>query len=95
MANTMEIYFAGIALLISSMLIVIMFFLTNMILSPIWSITEKLVGNSQTLPMSDMQYVIPYIWFVLLLFEISAIAAFVIVLARRGTSEGYAGEGGI
>lgn len=91
MATTIELLISSIALVVNSFIILVFFFLGNLILAPIIGAFEKAVLGPQTIPMSDMTYIIPYIWAILLLMEIVCIISFLIVVARRNTVEDYYG----
>jgi hypothetical protein len=82
MANTIQMFIAGVALLVNSLLCLIMAFMSNLILAPIMGAFSKIVTGPQALPMSDIQYVIPYIWIVLILMEIVCIISFFVVASR-------------
>ena len=89
MATTLEMYIAGLALIVNSLVILIMFFLGNVMLGPIIYRLEQLVTGPQVIPMTDMTYLIPSIWAILIIMEIICIAAFFIVSARRTVIDDY------
>lgn len=82
MASTLQMFTAGIILMVSTMLLIIMAFFVNAILSPILSIVGQIMGPGPLL-LSDVSYLIPAIWIILILFEIASIISFIIVVARR------------
>ena len=91
MASTISVYIAGLALLVNSMVITIFAFLGNIILAPIISALEKLVVGTQYVHMSDVSYLIPSIWMILICMEIVTLISFFVVLARKETPEDYYG----
>jgi uncharacterized protein HemY len=91
MASTIEMYIATLALILNSFLILVLFFLGNIILAPIFSQLEKMVVGPQTIQMTDIGYITPAIWAILLLMEIVCIIAFLATVARRDTVEDYYG----
>jgi hypothetical protein len=91
MANTLQIYIAMLALTVNSFVILVMLFLGNIILAPIISQLEKLVTGPQALQVSDVGYLIPAIWAILIVMEIVCIISFFAVIARRETVEDYGG----
>jgi hypothetical protein len=91
MATTTEMFVATVALLTNSFLIIIFFFLNNLLLAPIFNALETAMPANPAISTGDMSYIIPYIWAILLLFEIVCIIAFLIVAARRNTMDDYYG----
>ncbi len=89
MATTLEMYVASIALVTNSMVILILFFLGNIILAPIVNQLERIVTGPQAIPMWDMSYIIPSIWSILIIMEIVCIIAFFVVSARRTVIDDY------
>jgi hypothetical protein len=87
MANTLEILIASIALVTNSLIILAFFFLGNVMLAPIFNALERTAFGPQVIPITDMGYVVPSIWAILIIMEIVIIVAFVIVTARREAPE--------
>jgi hypothetical protein len=83
MGSTIQIFVAGIALVVNSFLILIMMFMSNLILAPIMSAFSKLVTSSQAIPMSDMTYIIQSIWIIMIIMEIVCVASFLVVISRN------------
>jgi hypothetical protein len=86
MASTVEMFVAGTALIVNTIIIIVMYFINNAVLGPFLDAVSKL-GMKQVFPMSDMTWVFPYIFAMLLIFEIIIIIAFFAVLARRAGYE--------
>jgi len=89
MATTLEMFLASLALIINTFIIGLMYFLGNLILSPIMDAFGKYVTGPQAIPMWDMTYIIPAIWGILLIMEIIIIISFVVVIGRRVTYDDY------
>lgn len=89
MATTIEMYLAGLALIINTFVIGLMFFLGNTILAPFLDAMGKYVDSSQAIPMWDITYIIPAIWGLLGIMEIVILIAFFVVLARRTVVDDY------
>ena len=89
MATTTEMFLAGLALIINTFVIGLMYFLGNVILAPILDAFGKYVDSSQAIPMWDMTYIIPAIWGILLIMEIIIIIAFFVVVGRRTVVDEY------
>ena len=83
MATTTEMFIAGLALVTNTLVILIMFFLGNVVVAPILNRLEQIVTGPQTIPLWDMTYIIPSIWAILIIMEIICIISFGIVSARR------------
>ena len=89
MATTLEMFLTGLALIINTFIIGLMYFLGNIILSPIMDAFGKYVDSSQPIPMWDMTYILPAIWGILLIMEVIIIVAFFVVIGRRVTVDDY------
>lgn len=89
MATTLEMFIAGIALTVNTFVILILFFLGNVVLGPIIYRLEQIVTGPQVIPMTDMSYIIPSIWAILICMEIICIIAFAVVSARRTVIDDY------
>jgi hypothetical protein len=76
-------FVAAVALIVNSLLIIIMAFMSNLILSPIIGAFGKLITSDQAIPMSDMTYIINSIWIILILMEIVCIISFAVVISRN------------
>jgi hypothetical protein len=91
MASTISTFIAAIALIVNSFCILVMFFLGNVMLAPIIGQLEKMVTGTEVIPMSNMGYIVPSIWAILIIMEIVCAGAFLVVIARRETPEDYYG----
>jgi hypothetical protein len=89
MATTLEMFIAILALIVNTLVILIMFFLGNVILGPIIYRLEQIVIGPQVIPMTDMTYLIPSIWAILIIMEIICIISFAVVSARRTVIDDY------
>ena len=83
MASTVEMFLAGLALLVNTFCITVMFFVGNIIVAPILNALTALISTQSAIPMSDMTYIIPSIWGILLIDEIIIIIACFVVIGRR------------
>jgi len=83
MATTIEMYLAGLVLATNTFVILVLFFLGNVVIGPVIYRLEQIVTGPQTIPMWDMTYIIPSIWAILIIMEIICIIAFFVVAARR------------
>jgi hypothetical protein len=83
MATSIEMFLAGLALIINTLTILTMYFVGNLILGPLVNQLTIFITGPQTVPMSDMTYLFPAIWAILLCMEVIIIIAFGVVAARR------------
>jgi hypothetical protein len=83
MATSIEMFIAGLALIVNTLIILTMYFVGNLIMGPLMDALGKFVTGPQTIPMWDMTYIMPAIWAILLCMEVIIIIAFFIVAARR------------
>jgi len=83
MATTIEMYLAGLVLATNTFVLIVLFFLGNVVIGPVIYRLEQIVTGPQTIPMWDMTYIIPSIWAILIIMEIICIIAFFVVAARR------------
>ena len=83
MATTIEMYLAGLVLATNTFVILVLFFLGNVVIGPVIYRLEQIVTGPQTIPMWDMTYILPSIWAILIIMEIICIIAFFVVAARR------------
>ena len=89
MATTTEMFIALTALIVNTLVIMILFFLGNIILAPIIYRLEQLVMGPQPIPMWDMTYIIPSIWAILIIMEIICLISFAVVAGRRTVIDDY------
>ena len=92
MATTMEMFVAGVALIVNTTACIAMYFIGNVILAPIvdWAETSNLTRDMPAvLPISDMTYIYPAIWGLLLIMEVICVVGFFVVIGRRPTYEYY------
>jgi len=88
MASTIEVFLAGLALTINTIAIMMLYFAINSFLGPYTAALEHInaiIGGP--LKMGEFTYLYPYIFAVLLIFEIIMIIAFIVVVGRRTVYE--------
>jgi len=90
MASTLEWYFASLALAVNTFTVLIMYFLGNLIVSPLLNALGNLVKTPQVIPMWDMSYIWPAIAGILFIEELVIIIAYAILVNRRNTYDDYA-----
>ncbi len=84
MASTIEVFLAGLALMINTILIFIMYFVNAAFLGPFVTAIDKL--NTQIggpLKIGEFTYIMPYVFIFLLISEVVLIIAFLVVIGRR------------
>ena len=89
MASTFELFLAIIALLVNSFVIILMYFVGNMIIAPIVNWAGTAVTGPQAVPLWDVTYIVPTIWGILLCLEIVIIVSFFVVTGRRQVIDDY------
>ena len=84
MATSAEISVAGIALLVNTFAIIVMYFIGNAILGPILAFASKFpIHPSLQQSMWETSYIYPAFFGLLFVFEIVIIISFVYMLGRR------------
>ena len=84
MASTIEVFLAGLALIINTIAILVMYFVNNAFLGPFVDAIDKISASiGGPLSIGDFTYLFPYIFFLLLAFEIICGIAFIVVIGRR------------
>jgi hypothetical protein len=83
MGSTIQMFTAGIALVVNTFLIIIMTWMSNLILAPIMGAFSKIITSPQAVPMSDMTYITQVIWVILILMEIVCVISFIVVASRN------------
>lgn len=84
MASTIEVFLAGLALIINTIAIFVLYFINSAFLGPFVTAIDNLntlIGGP--LQIGEYTYLIPYIFGLLLVFEVIIIVAFIIVIGRR------------
>jgi hypothetical protein len=89
MASSFEMFLAGTALIVNTFIILLMYFVGNMILAPIINWAGTAVTGPQAVPMWDMTYIVPTIWGILLALEVVCIISFFIVTGRRALVDDF------
>ncbi|MCJ7723218.1 MAG: hypothetical protein MUP03_03705 [Anaerolineales bacterium] len=89
MASTYEMFLAVTALIVNTFLIIVMYFVGNVLLAPIVKWAGTAVTGPQQVPMWDATYIIPAIWGLLLACEVVIIISFFIVVGRRQVIDDY------
>ena len=88
MASTIEVFLAGLALTINTIAIMMLYFAINAFFGPYTAAVEHLAAIiGGPLKLGEYTYLYPYMFAVLLFFEIICIIAFIIVVGRRTTYE--------
>ncbi len=89
-ASTLEMFVAGIALMVNTISVLALYFIGDVILAPIvkWA-EETNVTQSSIVPIGDMSYIFPAIWGILLVMEIICIVAFAVVIGRKTRYDDY------
>jgi hypothetical protein len=84
MATSAEIMTGGILLLTNTFIITCMYFIGNTILTPILKFVSMFPIAEQLKPSFwEITYIFPFIFGLLLIFEIIIIISFIYILARR------------
>ena len=91
MASTLEMFVAGIALMVNTIAILALYFIGDVILAPIvkWAEETNVTQTSAIVPIGDMTYIFPGIWGLLLIMEIICIISFAVVIGRRTQYDDY------
>ena len=83
MATTVQMFLVLIALVINTAIIGMLYFVSNVVLAPLFSALEKIIpAGQQAIPISQSTYIIPAIWAILLAMEIIIIIAGFVVIGR-------------
>lgn len=84
MATTGEILTGGILLLTNTFIITCMYFIGNTILTPILQFVSNFpIADQLKASFWEVTYIFPFIFGLLLIFEVIIIVSFVYILARR------------
>lgn len=84
MATTGEIMTGGILLLVNTFCIVVCYFVSNTVLGPILQMISTFPIADQLKPSFwEITYIFPFIFGLLLIFQVIIIISFVYILARR------------
>jgi len=89
MATSIEMFMAGLALIINTLVILVLYFVGDLILAPLLNQLSTFILGPQAIPMWDMTYIMPAIWAILLCMEVIIIIAFFVVAARRTVVDDY------
>jgi cellobiose-specific phosphotransferase system component IIC len=84
MASTIEVFLAGLALMITTVVVFIMIFVNAMFWGPFVKVLDQLnavIGGP--LKLDEFSYIFPFIFTVIVIMWIISIIAFVIVIGRR------------
>ena len=86
MASTIEIFLAGIALMINTIALMIMYFVTNVFYGPFVKVLDGVSASiGGPLQIGEYTWIFPYIFALRLIMEIICIVAFIVVSGRRVT----------
>ena len=85
MASTAEMFLAGMALLINTLLLLVFYFVFNTVLGPIYNFAGQFFAQNTPVAvnMAEISYIPSAIFGLLLATEVVFIIAFVAVLGRR------------
>lgn len=87
MASTFEKMLAGLALIVNTFIILVMYFVVNTTLGPILDFAGKyFAANPPIIPMTEISYLPSFILSLLLVLEIVLIIGCAMVLGRRETT---------
>ena len=89
MASTVEKFLVGLALIVNTFVILVMYFVSNTILGPVFNFAGNFFANNQVyFAMTDISYIPSFIFGLLLVLEIVLVIGGAMVLGRRD----YAGD---
>jgi len=95
MANAMEMFLAGLALVVNTLVMLAMYFVMDVTLGPVLKFAgEYFAANPSPINMGEISYLPSAILGIMLALEVVFIIAFVAVIFRRETVGDYY-EGGI
>jgi hypothetical protein len=83
MATSIEMFMAGLALIINTLAILTLYFVGDLIMGPLINAIPSFMIGPETIHMWDITYIFPFIWAVLLCMEVIILIAFAVVAARR------------
>jgi hypothetical protein len=90
MASTVEVFLAGLALVINTVIIIILYFVCNAFLGPFVHAMENVVtGANQVIPIGPFTWIFGFVFSLLLIFEIILVIAFIAVVGRRTVYDEY------
>ena len=89
MASSFEMFLATVALIVNTFVIILMYFVGNIVIAPIVNWAGTFITEPQAVPLWDMTYLIPTIWGILLSLEVVIIVSFFIVVGRRQVIDDY------
>lgn len=83
MASTLQIYMSALALIVNTLILIVLTFVSNIVVAPILNALSKFVTGQQAIPMADMTYLIGTIWVIICIMEIVLIVSFLVVASRN------------
>jgi hypothetical protein len=84
MASTIEVFLAGLALLINTVVVFIMIFVNAVFWGPFVKVLDQLnAAIGGPLKLDEFTYIFPYIFAVVVIMWVICIIAFIIVIGRR------------
>jgi hypothetical protein len=92
MASTMEMFFGTTALIVNTFVIIIMFFVSNIVLAPIlnWYSNSTITSASASvLAPWDMTYIFPAIFGFLIIYEIVIVIVYFAIIGRKVEVDDY------
>ena len=90
MASTTEMFLAGLALIVNTVVIFILYYVCSIFLGPfVQAITKLSFASSGPLTLGSLTYIVEFVFALLLIFEIILVIAFIVVVGRRTTYDEY------
>ena len=89
MASSFEMFLAILALVVNTFVIILLYFVGNMILAPIINWAGTAITGPQVVPLWDTTWIVPTIWAILLTLEVVIVISFFIVVGRRQVIDDY------
>jgi hypothetical protein len=89
MATTLQMFFGALALGVNTFTILTMYFVGNIILSPLLNALGGIVSKPMVVPMMDMSYIFPATAGILLIEEIVIVVSYAIIAGRTNTVDDY------
>ena len=88
MASTIQMFLALLALAINTTIILMLYFVSNVVLAPLVHALEQIVpAGSQVISLANVTFFLPALWAILLGMEIIIIIACVVVMGRSSVVE--------
>lgn len=90
MASTVEVFLAGMGLILNTLLLLVMYFVMNVTLGPVFDFAGKyFAANHPVIPMTEISYLPSAMFGILITLEVVFIISFAVVLGRRQVTGDY------